>query len=62
MEPTEERSRFPESIGDLEAMFTGKSPRELVAMTRGWLEARPVTSTLVGLGLGFALGRLLKRS
>lgn len=49
-------------LEEFQAMIQGKSPGEVFAMTRAWLEERPMATTLIGFGLGFALGRLLRRS
>lgn len=49
-------------LEELKQMIEGKSPAELFAMAKNFVEQRPLQGALVGLGLGFMLGRLLRRS
>ncbi len=49
-------------LDEIKAMIEGKSPGEIFAMARTWCEERPLATTAIGFGLGFTLGRLLRRS
>jgi hypothetical protein len=49
-------------LDEIKAMIQGKSPGEIFAMARDWLEPRPAATIMIGFGFGFVLGRLLRRS
>jgi hypothetical protein len=73
MQPTQDNRTINDGIADIDRAFdemtsgsteptTEPTVRRYVSSARSWLAAHQIATAAIGLGLGFVVGRLVRRS